>query len=144
MSSSSAGIRGVWNGPVATTTWPAVSAQAVDAAPELHRQVAGVLGEVADNLVARRVVVRVARERPARQAVVARRGEQPQRVPALAPGGGRPVRGLEDREVATLLGQVVAGGEAGLSAADDDDLAVGCAHGIGTSVTAVAVVRAAT
>ena len=78
-------------------------------------------------------MVGVAGERLAREAVVAGGGEQPQRVPALAPRGRGRVGGVEDREVAALLGEVVADGEAGLAAADDDDVAVG-AHGIWTSV----------
>ena len=59
-----------------------------DAAVELdgEREVAGVVGEVADDLVAGGVVVGVAGEGEAGQAVVARGREQPQRVPARAPG----------------------------------------------------------
>jgi hypothetical protein len=48
-------------------------------------EVACILGEVADDLVARPVVVGVSGERPARKAVVAGGGEQRQRVPARAP-----------------------------------------------------------
>ena len=92
-STANAGTRGTWNGPVATITWSACSVRSASstskpgwhadhAAVVVDRQIAGVLGQVVHELVAGRVVVRVARERLAGQAVVARRCEQPQRVPA--------------------------------------------------------------
>jgi hypothetical protein len=67
-------------------------------------------------------VIGIARERQAGQAVVARGGEQPQRVPARPPGRRRRRAGLEDREARALLGEVVADRQAGLPAADHDDV----------------------
>jgi hypothetical protein len=118
--------------------------QPAHAATELDRKVAGVVGEVGDDLVARGVVVRIAGKGLAGEAVVARRREEPQRVPPLAPRGRGGIGGLEDDEVAVLVGEVAADGETGLTAADDDDLAVGGAHGIWTSVMGLAVDRTAT
>ena len=85
---------------------------------------ARVVLQVGHDLVAVRVAVGVAGERPAGQAVAAHGREQPQRVPALAPGGGRLAGGFEDGEAAVLPGQEVADGQAGLAAADHDDVAV--------------------
>jgi hypothetical protein len=53
-----------------------------------------------------------------------RRGEQPERVPAVPPGVADPVAGVEDHEVAVMLCQEVAHGEAGLPAADHDGVEV--------------------
>jgi hypothetical protein len=52
-------------------------------AVELDRQLepAGVVGQIADDLVAGRIVIRIAREGLSGQAAVAGRGEQLQRVP---------------------------------------------------------------
>jgi hypothetical protein len=115
-----------------------------DAAVVLDRQVeaAGVLGEVGDDLVAGGVVVGVAGEREPGEAVVARGGEERERVPALAPGCGGSFGGVKDGEAAALLGEVVADGEAGLAAADDDDVVM--VHGMWTSRISVTVDRSAT
>ena len=96
----------------------AVAAHGLDAAVVLDRQreVARVLGEVGDDLVAGGVVVRVAREGEPGEAVVADGSEQPERLPAAAPRRGGAVGGLEDGEPPALLGEVVADGEAGLAA----------------------------
>ena len=95
------------------------------AAVELDRQLepSRVVGEVGDDVVAARVAVGVAGEVEPGQAVVAHGREQPQRVPSGSPGGGRFAGGFEDGEPAALLGEEVADGQAGLAAADDDDLA---------------------
>jgi hypothetical protein len=70
-----------------------------DATLELDGQleVAGVAGEVADDLVARGVAIRVAGKGEAGEAVVARGREQPQRVPARAPGRGAASRMVNRR-----------------------------------------------
>jgi hypothetical protein len=73
--------------------------------------------EVGDHLVAGRVAVRVAGESETGQPVVAPRREQHQRVPPLPPRGCDRVAGFQDDESAALLGQPVAGGKAGLTAA---------------------------
>jgi hypothetical protein len=97
----------------------------VHAAVELNRQLepSRVIGEVGHDVVAPRVAVGVAREVEPGQAVVAHGREQPQRVPAGSPRGGGYAGGFEDGEPAALLGEEVADGQAGLAAADDDDLA---------------------
>ena len=108
----------------------ALAAQLADAAAQLHRKVAGVVGEIGDHLVARRVAVGLARERLAGEAVVARRREEPQRVPALPPRRGGCVGCLENGEAAAVSREVVADRKTGLAAADDDDLVVArAAHG---------------
>ena len=98
--------------------------QRVDPAVELHGQleVAGVVGEVGDDLVPAGVVGRRGGERQAGEAVVARGGEQAQRVPAFAPCRRRRRRGVEDREALPALREVVADGEARLPGADHDHL----------------------
>ena len=99
-------------------------ADGADTAAQFDRQleVARVVGEVGDDVVAARVAVRIPGERPAREAVVADRGEQPQRVPALAPRRRWHIGRFQDREVPALLGEQVADRQAGLPAADDDHL----------------------
>ena len=95
------------------------------AAVELDRQLEPlrVVGEVGDDVVAPRVAVGVAWEVEPGQAVVAHGREQPQRVPAAPPRRGRLAGRFEDGEPTVLLGEVVADGQAGLTAADDDDFA---------------------
>ena len=97
-----------------------------DAAVQLDRKIelARIVGEVIRHLVPHRIPVRVAREREARKRVVAGRREQFERVPALAPRRRGLSGGLKDREIATLLGEEVADGEACLAAADDDYVAM--------------------
>ena len=73
-----------------------------------------VLLEVADDLVARGIAVRVAREGKARKAVIAARCEQHERVPAPAPRRPDRVARVEDREVPALFCQEVPHGEPGL------------------------------
>src|SRR3954469_13409937 len=80
--------------------------------------------EVGDDVVAARIAAGVAREVEPGQAVVAHGREQPQGGPAAPPRGGRLSGRFEDGEPAVLLGEEVADGEAGLAAADDDDLTV--------------------
>jgi hypothetical protein len=124
---------------VAITTWrlvrPVVQLQDVrllrpanraHPAVELDRQLetTRVVRQVVRHLVARRIPVRVAREGETRERVVACRGEQSQRVPALAPRHRGLAGGLENREIAALLGQEVADGEACLAAADHDYVAM--------------------
>ena len=77
---------------------------------------------VGDDLVARRVPVRVAGEVEAGQAVVATRREERERVPALPPGGGDCVRAVEDDEPSSGQGEEVADREARLARADHDDV----------------------
>jgi hypothetical protein len=93
-----------------------------DAAAELDRQLEllHVVLRVANDVVAIRVAVRVARKRQSRQAVVAHGREELERVPAAAPRSSRDFRGFEDGEVASLLSEEVADGKAGLAAADDE------------------------
>ena len=110
-----------------------------DAAVELDRQIemSRVVGQVRDDIVAARVAVGLAGKREPGKAVVADGGEQLERVPASSPGGCRFAGGLEDREAASLLGEVVADREAGLAAADHEDLAIvrrRGAHGV-TAIT---------
>ena len=105
------GMSGTWNGPGGDHHLVGVvaavgeldaeaavvgAAHGQDAAVELDRQleVARVVVQVGDDLVAARVAVGVAGERQAGQAVVAHGREQPQRVPAAPPGGGRARRRL--------------------------------------------------
>ena len=97
-----------------------------DAAVQLDRKIelARIVGKVIRHLVPHRIPVRVAREREARKRVVAGRSEQFERVPALTPRRRGLSGGLKDREIATLLGEEVADGEACLAAADDDYVAM--------------------
>ena len=102
----SAGTRGVWNGPVAITTWSAAYARSRSSTtkppsspPRTARtsllnshgqvEVLRVAREVVDDLVAAGIGVGIAGEREPGQAVVAHGREQLQRVPPLAPGRGR-------------------------------------------------------
>ena len=134
-----AGTRGVWNGPVAITTWSAAYARSrssttkppvvagadrEDLAVELHGQVEvlRVAREVVDDLVAAGIGVGVARKREAGQAVVAHGREQLQRVPPLAPRRSRRVGRLENREAAAVPGQEVPERQPCLAAADHDDV----------------------
>ena len=104
-SSAIFGTNGIWNGPVATTTWSAVIVRssssrrkrpsslrrARERAVQLDRQIEGlgVALEVGGHLVAGRIAIGVAREGQARQRAVATGREELQRVPALAPGSRR-------------------------------------------------------
>ena len=109
------------------------------AAVELDRQLepSRVVGEVGDDVVAPRVAVGVAWEVEPGQAVVAHGREQPQRVPAAPPRRGRLAGRFEDGEPPALLGEVVADRQAGLAAADDDDVVV-----LGSHATACASAEA--
>ena len=107
------------------------AAHGADGAVELDRQVevAGVIAEVGDHVVAARVGVGVAGERAPRQAVVAHGREQLQRVPPRAPCRRGRVGGFEDRELPPLAGEQIADRQAGLAAAHDDDVMV-LDHGV--------------
>ena len=108
----------------------ALPCQRADRARERDRQleVRGVPLEVGDDLVARRVSVRVAGEGEPRQRVVAARREEDERVPAAPPGGTDGVRGFDDHEPSALLGEKVPDGEAGLARADHDDVVALVVH----------------
>ena len=117
-------------------------ADGADTAAQLDRQleVARVVGEVGDDVVAARVASGSPGNARPGQAVVADRREQPQRVPALAPRCRQRVGRFEDRELPALLGEQVANRQAGVAAADDDHLApVACrvsGHVLGASSSA--------
>src|SRR5258706_536899 len=76
----------------------AAPGQAVDAAPEAHRQpeAAGIGLQVVGHVVLARERASPRREGKAGEAVVAGRGEEPERVPPGPPGVADPGPGLED------------------------------------------------
>ena len=78
--------------------------------------------EVVGDGVLRRERVPRRRKRQTRQSVEVGRREDPQRVPAVPPRVADPVTGVEDHEAKAAPRQVVAGGQAGLAATDDDDV----------------------
>jgi hypothetical protein len=88
-------------------------------------QAGGVGAEVADDLVAARVVLGIAGEGQSGQAAVAGRGEEGEAVVVARPRPYRLGAGLEDHRAQAAGTQGVGGGEAGLAAADDDRVVLG-------------------
>lgn len=82
----------------------------------------GVVLEVVRDRVLARVVLRVAGKREAGQGAVAGGREQLQGIPAPPPRIAGARADVEDQEGDPRLGEVVAGGESCLAAADHDDL----------------------
>ncbi|KQN94822.1 hypothetical protein ASE96_01070 [Arthrobacter sp. Leaf69] len=93
-----------------------------DARPHRQAETRRVAFEVGGELVLAREGVPRRGEGEAGEAVVLGGGEQPQRVPAAAPDIAHPRAALEDLEPQPGAGEVVAGGEAGLSRADHDGI----------------------
>src|SRR5207244_1962588 len=87
---------------------------------------AGVIAEVAHDLIATGVAVRVAGERHSREAVVAGGREQPHRVPASAPRGCWRLSGLKDRKPSSLLSKEIPDRQAGLAPSNHDHIAAFC------------------
>jgi hypothetical protein len=106
-----------WN-TMSTASWRAGPHAGVELEGQV--EVACVVGEVVDDFVAGRIVVRVTGERAAWESVVARGGEKRQRVPARPPHGCWGVAGVKDREPPSLVGEVVAEREPGLATSNDD------------------------
>ena len=99
----------------------AVSAHGLDPHAQLHGQfdLLGVAGQVVGDGVLAGVLVAPGREGQPRQVGEAGWGEQPQRVPAVSPAAPDSRGGVQDDEVFVALGEVVAGGQAGLAGTDD-------------------------
>jgi hypothetical protein len=76
--------------------------------------------EIVRQLVLGREGVAGSGETKARKLYVARGREQAQRILAVAPGIADAMSGVENQEANAAASQVVADGEAGLAAADDD------------------------
>jgi hypothetical protein len=94
---------------------------------------ASVIGEVAHDLVATRVPVRVAGESETGEAVVPGGREELERVPASAPRGCWRLGGFNDREPPALFSEEIPDREAGLAASHHDHLAPFCHHVHGLS-----------
>lgn len=85
-----------------------------------EREVRGVAREVVGHLLPGRQVHGRRGERQPREPAVGGRGEEPERVPAPPPRLAGPRLGVEDYEVLAAGGELLADGESGLPAADDD------------------------
>ena len=83
-------------------------------------------GRVSHQIVGHLILRREGRgrrgERHARQPIEAGRGEHAERVPAPPPGAADPLVRIKDQKGPTLPHQVVAHGQTGLAATDDDGL----------------------
>ena len=93
-----------------------------DARVDREPEAAGVRLEVVGHLAAGRELALRERKRHAGQRGVARRRVQLQRVVATSPDIADPGVGFDDPRVDALPLQVVAGGKAGLTGADDEDV----------------------
>ncbi len=90
--------------------------------PDRQLECPGIVFEVVRDLVLAREVLRAAGKRQAREGTVAGGREQLEGVPAPTPRIAGTRLGVEDHERDPRPGEVVAGGESCLAAADHDDL----------------------
>ena len=96
----------------------------VDPGPDRQGEPVGVVGKVVGDLVLGRERPARSGEGQARQSVVAGRRVETQGVPVRPPVVAHPQVGVQDDEGSAPPLQVVAGGQAGLTGADDDGLDV--------------------
>ena len=133
-----AGTTGFWYFDIATITCRRLVAAAAglddediarprqaldaDAAPHRQFEMRGIRLEIVGHLVLGGEVAGGRRERHAVEPVEPRGREQAERVPALPPRVADAASGVEDDEGQAALLEVIAGRQAGLPAADDDDV----------------------
>src|SRR5690242_12714766 len=90
----------------------------------LHRQLeTPCVGlQVISHFILGRERIATRRKPEPRKAGVTSRSKKPERVPALAPGIARALMSVQDQEREAALGEIVADGESGLAAPDDQRL----------------------